>query len=983
MGQGSSSEPRPQQHPPAPGHDDDVDHQHGSNASEDGSSADGTPSTKSKTKFSSFGKIFKPWKWRKKKSSEKFKETSEVLERKISMRRPRQELIDRGVLKEIPENDRGSDVNYSKSLPVKNGHPVGGDRELDSRRSQGDDRRSTLAPEPDRRSRSPSDAADRSTLVRNRVPLDVDARTRLPSDMDRSSSTLTQGQARNDRREWRDDRDPRDDRARRDDRDERERRDRKEDNRDRRDKRDERERRYDRVEREERDKREREERERDRRDRKDYRDRRDDRERRDNRDRRDERERRDGRDERERREERERRDEKENRDGRPMRPFSEMDLTNLSKGRQEEWSKSRPVSTLPRYTPAAEDCRGRTNSVGVRFPESEGGRDSEKEAPPPKQAILPPKWLMSSAPSDGRTSSASSSSSTTSTSSLPPIAKPPPRTTSLIGDNPTRSVPVPHAAPPTEQEAPPTAPIPAPAPVPLPAPAASALPKQPPAPPPKPGNRSSNPALLDQGPHSKTPRVSGDVFITTPQRRLCWSSWRRQAEGGVYLSLPAYLCRRATPASTAELSQAAGGVNLVPVKPSPPMPPKRLTPIGKRNSEEPVPPNQTEASAAGPAPNPTPAPTTIPITGPTPAPAPAIVEDPKSGPGVPQSDSMSPPPAHIPPSPPRPHPRSNPTLVPIINEPQSPTTEPPSQPPLHVLIQRALISPGLVKPSPDASRRAHSLLFELPPEVTDERAGGDRHSLPVYIEPLRLPEDDDFDMEEELQKLRPKPPPPPPPQPELQPRSRRGLVGDICVTVIPEAGAPEEDDDEDSDGPILYKEDEEEEEDEEIPTSGLASRVKRKDTLALKLERQEGGGDGGSGSWSNREQWEALREQIGSTLTRRLSQRPTVQELEQRNILPAKNEDVRRAERSEIKRRLTRKLSQRPTVAELQARKILRFHEYVECTEAQDYDRRADKPWTKLTPADKAAIRKELNEYKSSEMEVHEESRIYTRFHRP
>lgn len=46
-------------------------------------------------------------------------------------------------------------------------------------------------------------------------------------------------------------------------------------------------------------------------------------------------------------------------------------------------------------------------------------------------------------------------------------------------------------------------------------------------------------------------------------------------------------------------------------------------------------------------------------------------------------------------------------------------------------------------------------------------------------------------------------------------------------------------------------------------------------------------------------------------------------------------------------------LSQRPTVAELQARKILRFHEYVECTHAEDYDRRAEKPWTKLTPADK------------------------------
>ena len=42
-------------------------------------------------------------------------------------------------------------------------------------------------------------------------------------------------------------------------------------------------------------------------------------------------------------------------------------------------------------------------------------------------------------------------------------------------------------------------------------------------------------------------------------------------------------------------------------------------------------------------------------------------------------------------------------------------------------------------------------------------------------------------------------------------------------------------------------------------------------------------------------------------------------------------------------------------MAELQARKILRFHEYVEVTNAHDYDRRADKPWTKLTPADKVS----------------------------
>ncbi|OWK13164.1 PHACTR1, partial [Cervus elaphus hippelaphus] len=65
---------------------------------------------------------------------------------------------------------------------------------------------------------------------------------------------------------------------------------------------------------------------------------------------------------------------------------------------------------------------------------------------------------------------------------------------------------------------------------------------------------------------------------------------------------------------------------------------------------------------------------------------------------------------------------------------------------------------------------------------------------------------------------------------------------------------------------------------------------------------------------------------------------------------------------------------------ELRERKILiRFSDYVEVADAQDYDRRADKPWTRLTAADKAAIRKELNEFKSTEMEVHELSRHLTR----
>ncbi|XP_036362257.1 phosphatase and actin regulator 1 isoform X4 [Octopus sinensis] len=125
------------------------------------------------------------------------------------------------------------------------------------------------------------------------------------------------------------------------------------------------------------------------------------------------------------------------------------------------------------------------------------------------------------------------------------------------------------------------------------------------------------------------------------------------------------------------------------------------------------------------------------------------------------------------------------------------------------------------------------------------------------------------------------------------------------------------------------------------------------------------------------------REAIGTKLTRRLSLRPTPEELEQRNILHNKSAEEAKQEKEEKKRYLIRKLSFRPSIDELKERKIIKFNDYVEVTEAQDYDRRADKPWTRLTPKDKAAIRKELNEYKSKEMEVHEDSRHLTRFHRP
>ncbi|XP_062286166.1 phosphatase and actin regulator 2 isoform X1 [Scomber scombrus] len=212
-------------------------------------------------------------------------------------------------------------------------------------------------------------------------------------------------------------------------------------------------------------------------------------------------------------------------------------------------------------------------------------------------------------------------------------------------------------------------------------------------------------------------------------------------------------------------------------------------------------------------------------------------------------------------------------------------------------------------------------------------------------------------------------------------------VEDAKVTVIPDRPRYSQTSDSDSDGPILYRDEEEEEEEEdEYTSSSLAIKIRRRDTLNIKLGNRP----------SKRELEEKnilprssvterheLRQQIGSKLVRRLSQRPTTEELEQRNILKQKNEVEEQEAKQEIKRRLSRKLSVRPTVAELIARRILRFNEYVEVTDAKDYDRRADKPWTRLTPADKAAIRKELNEFKSKEMAVHEESKQFTRFHRP
>lgn len=169
------------------------------------------------------------------------------------------------------------------------------------------------------------------------------------------------------------------------------------------------------------------------------------------------------------------------------------------------------------------------------------------------------------------------------------------------------------------------------------------------------------------------------------------------------------------------------------------------------------------------------------------------------------------------------------------------------------------------------------------------------------------------------------------------------------------------------------------------PSTPLNQRVLRKDSIALKLEKDS--------RLSHQrvdrdvvpsEERQQELEEIGNKLARRLSLRPSPEELEQRNILRSEQQDEeQKKDFQRAKKFLLRKLSFRPTVEELRERKIIRFCDYIEVTPVENYDRRADKPWTRLTPQDKAMIRKELNDFKAKEMEVHQDSRHLTRYHRP
>ncbi|KAH8365976.1 hypothetical protein KR093_007846, partial [Drosophila rubida] len=182
-------------------------------------------------------------------------------------------------------------------------------------------------------------------------------------------------------------------------------------------------------------------------------------------------------------------------------------------------------------------------------------------------------------------------------------------------------------------------------------------------------------------------------------------------------------------------------------------------------------------------------------------------------------------------------------------------------------------------------------------------------------------------------------------------------------------------DSDESDGHIVYR-------DDDNDNTRLA-KLARKESLSLKLQLRPDKQDLINRNilhQVNDNELKESKEAIGARLIRRLSMRPTAEELVERNILKTQSPAEEKKQKEEKKSYLLRKLSFRPTVEELKEKKIIRFNDYIEVTQAHDYDRRADKPWTRLTPKDKAAIRKELNEFKSSEMAVHEGSRHLTRY---
>ncbi|GFX07791.1 phosphatase and actin regulator 2 [Trichonephila clavipes] len=92
------------------------------------------------SRFAMLGRLYKPWKWKRKKKSDRFEQTSRTLERKISMRSTKEEIIKKGVLMpDRTDKDQDSKINYSvhqNHIPQINGFgPESGMSETEKQRN--------------------------------------------------------------------------------------------------------------------------------------------------------------------------------------------------------------------------------------------------------------------------------------------------------------------------------------------------------------------------------------------------------------------------------------------------------------------------------------------------------------------------------------------------------------------------------------------------------------------------------------------------------------------------------------------------------------------------------------------------------------------------------------------------------------------------------------------------------------------------------
>ncbi|GFW66202.1 phosphatase and actin regulator 2 [Trichonephila clavipes] len=96
-----------------------------SSVSSNSRSSTPSPMESKHSRFAMLLRLFKPWQWKRKKKSDRFEQTSRTLERKISMRSTKEELIKKGVLMpDGTDKDQDSKINdsvHQNHIPQING----------------------------------------------------------------------------------------------------------------------------------------------------------------------------------------------------------------------------------------------------------------------------------------------------------------------------------------------------------------------------------------------------------------------------------------------------------------------------------------------------------------------------------------------------------------------------------------------------------------------------------------------------------------------------------------------------------------------------------------------------------------------------------------------------------------------------------------------------------------------------------------------